>query len=98
MRGEAEGEPFHLARAILEVKIVIALRHLWMTGVLAAYTAGRMCVLVTHSAPILSQAEQIQLVHYSIGQKYDAHHDWAVQEPSTRFATLLLYLNTPQVL
>ena len=44
------------------------------------------------------QAEPIQLVHYSVGQKYDAHYDWSVREPSTRFATLLLYLNEPQVL
>ena len=23
-------------------------------------------------------AEDIQVVHYDVGQKYDAHHDWGV--------------------
>lgn len=45
-----------------------------------------------------SIAEDLQLVHYSVGQQYTAHHDFG--HPSTskhkqpsRFATLLLYLN-----
>jgi len=40
-------------------------------------------------------AESMQLVHYSVGQKYDAHYDWGVSHPETRFATLLLYLKEP---
>jgi len=24
-------------------------------------------------------AEDIQVVHYNVGQKYDAHHDWGVR-------------------
>jgi len=45
-----------------------------------------------------SIAEELQLVHYSEGQEYQTHHDFAYA-PSTestgsaRFATLLLYLN-----
>ena len=41
-------------------------------------------------------AEPFQLVRYLPGQRYDAHYDWGVK-PNTRFATLLLYLNTPDV-
>eukprot|EP01035_Chromulina_nebulosa_P017509 gene17509-23068_t len=38
--------------------------------------------------------EQLQVVHYSIGQKYDSHHDWGVSgHPESRYITLLLYLN-----
>ena len=33
------------------------------------------------------------MVHYINGQKYDAHHDWGVNNvPQSRFITLLLYL------
>lgn len=38
--------------------------------------------------------EDIQLVHYSLGQRYDAHHDWGVSgSPESRYVTLLLYLS-----
>lgn len=41
--------------------------------------------------------ERLQLVHYSVGQQYTAHHDFAVPDlregQPSRFATLLLYLN-----
>ena len=38
-------------------------------------------------------AEDMQVVHYDVGQKYDAHHDWGVgSDPNSRFLTLLLYL------
>lgn len=41
--------------------------------------------------------EQLQLVHYDVGQEYTAHHDFGyvteVDEQDARFATLLLYLN-----
>lgn len=45
-----------------------------------------------------SIAESLQLVHYSQGQEYQTHHDFAYQPLSdptdaARFATLLLYLN-----
>jgi len=44
-------------------------------------------VTSTHSA------EDIQVVHYDVGQKYDSHHDWGVSGyPESRFITLLLYL------
>jgi prolyl 4-hydroxylase len=39
-------------------------------------------------------AEDIQVVHYLQGQKYDSHHDWGVSGyPESRYITLLLYLN-----
>ena len=39
--------------------------------------------------------EDLQVVHYSTGQKYNAHHDWSVlnNSPYSRFATLLIYLS-----
>jgi prolyl 4-hydroxylase len=38
--------------------------------------------------------EDLQVVHYVDGQKYDAHHDWGVSGyPESRYITLLLYLN-----
>lgn len=40
-------------------------------------------------------AESMQLVHYSPGQQYEAHYDWQANAKGARFATLLLYLNTP---
>jgi len=50
--------------------------------------------------PVLrrSAAENLQLVHYTVGQEYTAHHDFSYpaitdEHQRTRFATLLLYLN-----
>lgn len=38
-------------------------------------------------------AEDMQVVHYQDGQRYDAHHDWGVSGyPESRYLTLLLYL------
>mmetsp|Transcript_6542 Transcript_6542/g.6766 ORF Transcript_6542/g.6766 Transcript_6542/m.6766 type:complete len:508 (-) Transcript_6542:187-1710(-) len=38
--------------------------------------------------------EELQVVHYEVGQKYDPHHDWGVRGyPESRFITLLFYLN-----
>jgi prolyl 4-hydroxylase len=38
-------------------------------------------------------AEDMQVVHYVNGQKYDSHHDWGVSGyPESRFITLLMYL------
>ena len=38
-------------------------------------------------------AEDLQVVHYENGQKYDPHHDWGVSgKPESRLITLLLYL------
>jgi prolyl 4-hydroxylase len=40
-----------------------------------------------------TNAEDMQVVHYVNGQKYDSHHDWGVSGyPESRFITLLLYL------
>ena len=37
--------------------------------------------------------EDLQVVHYVNGQKYDSHHDWGVNgHPEDRLITLLLYL------
>ena len=39
-------------------------------------------------------AEDMQVVYYTNGQKYDSHHDWGVNGiPESRYITLLLYLN-----
>jgi prolyl 4-hydroxylase len=41
----------------------------------------------------MRNAEDIQVVHYEVGQKYDSHHDWGVSGyDESRFITLLLYL------
>ena len=40
-----------------------------------------------------NNAEDMQVVNYVNGQKYDSHHDWGVNGyPESRFITLLLYL------
>jgi len=40
-----------------------------------------------------ANAEDMQVVNYVDGQKYDSHHDWGVSGyPESRFITLLLYL------
>jgi prolyl 4-hydroxylase len=45
-------------------------------------------LLISHK-----NAEDMQVVHYELGQKYDSHHDWGVSGyPESRFITLLLYL------
>jgi len=51
--------------------------------------------ILTHGKHPMGSAENLQLVHYSPGEKYDAHYDWGV-EPGTRYITLLLYLNDPK--
>lgn len=39
-------------------------------------------------------AEDLQVVHYDAGEKYDAHYDWSNNGyPETRFITLLIYLS-----
>jgi prolyl 4-hydroxylase len=39
-------------------------------------------------------AEEMQVVHYTAQQKYDAHHDWGVSGyPESRYITLLIYLS-----
>lgn len=44
-----------------------------------------------------SNVEDIQVVHYINGQKYDSHHDWGVSGyPESRYITMLMYL-TDQV-
>lgn len=48
-----------------------------------------------------SIAEQLQLVHYDVGQEYTAHHDFGYAAAGdtiqgARFATLLFYLNEPE--
>ncbi len=48
-----------------------------------------------------SVAEQLQLVHYDVGQEYTAHHDFGYARAGdkiqgARFATLLFYLNEPE--
>jgi len=41
-----------------------------------------------------TNAEEMQVVHYEVGQKYDPHHDWGVSGyPESRYITLLFYLS-----
>jgi prolyl 4-hydroxylase len=43
---------------------------------------------------VSSNAEEIQVVHYNIGEEYQAHYDWGVRGyPESRFITVLLYLS-----
>lgn len=58
-----------------------------------------------HEVPDLdslrSVAEQLQLVHYDVGQEYTAHHDFGYspagdKAQGARYATLLFYLNEPE--
>lgn len=43
-----------------------------------------------------NNAEDLQVVNYQNGQKYDPHHDWGVSGyPESRYLTLLLYLSDP---
>ena len=38
-------------------------------------------------------AEDMQVVHYEVGQKYDPHHDWGIgADEKSRVLTLLIYL------
>jgi len=40
-----------------------------------------------------TNAEEMQVVHYDVGQTYAPHHDWGVSGyPESRYITLLLYL------
>jgi prolyl 4-hydroxylase len=40
-------------------------------------------------------SEEMQVVHYINGQKYDSHHDWGVSGyPESRYITMLMYLTT----
>ena len=41
-------------------------------------------------------SEEIQLVHYNVGQFYNSHHDWSIEDYPSRYLTLLFYL-TDQV-
>ena len=39
-------------------------------------------------------SEDMQVLHYAVGQKYDAHHDWGVNGyAESRYITLLFYLS-----
>jgi prolyl 4-hydroxylase len=41
---------------------------------------------------LVPQSEALQVVYYEVGGEYKAHHDWG-KTKSTRYATVLLYLN-----
>ena len=49
-------------------------------------------LLQLHDTCRTCSGEMIQVVHYSHGQQYKAHHDFQVSSPDTRFITLLMYL------
>lgn len=55
--------------------------------------AAHLLKLDEHLLQSHTNAEDMQVVHYVHGQKYDSHHDWGVSgAPESRFITLLLYL------
>lgn len=62
-----------------------------------AYLRRRTRDEMPHLSTKNSNAEELQLVHYEVGQQYTPHHDFSI--PSTipgqpmRFATILFYLN-----
>ena len=41
---------------------------------------------------LVPQSEALQVVYYEVGGEYKAHHDWG-KTKSTRYATVMLYLN-----
>jgi len=44
-----------------------------------------------------TNAEDMQVVHYLVGQRYDSHHDWGVSGyAESRYITLLLYLTNQE--
>jgi prolyl 4-hydroxylase len=62
-----------------------------------AYLRPRLPEEMSHLATKSANAEQLQLVHYAIGQQYTPHHDFtvpaAIEGQPMRFATILFYLN-----
>ena len=52
-------------------------------------------VLTVQQDNVMYCTEQLQIVHYNVGQHYNAHFDFEItgKTPTSRFATLLLYLN-----
>lgn len=49
--------------------------------------------LLNISSLTRENTEDLQVVHYVNGQRYDSHHDWGVSGyPESRYITLLLYL------
>lgn len=62
-----------------------------------AYLRTRTNDEMRHLSTKSSNAEQLQLVHYDVGQQYTPHHDFSI--PSSipgqpmRYATILFYLN-----
>jgi len=66
-----------------------------------AYFRTRDQEEVPHVQSKSSIAEQLQLVHYNVGQEYTAHHDFGYagagdKVQGARYATLLFYLNEPE--
>lgn len=56
--------------------------------------AGDLLRIKDEVLTVHNSAEDLQVVNYQVGQKYDAHHDWGVNGyAESRYLTLLLYLN-----
>jgi prolyl 4-hydroxylase len=63
-----------------------------VTQTIAKRAADLLQIDEIHLGP--GYAEDLQVVNYKIGEKYDNHHDWGVSGyPESRFITLLFYLN-----
>ena len=61
-------------------------------GIVKELYANISKLLKIDKRTIMRQSEDLQVVHYSVGQFYRAHHDWG-KDKVTRFVTVLLYLN-----
>lgn len=72
-------------------------RNTWIPRVTSEVTESlfRRAEHLLKIAPLNAHnTEDLQVVNYAVGQKYDNHHDWGVSGyPESRFCTLLLYLN-----
>ena len=77
-------------------------RNTWiprMTSTITDSISRRVADLLQLDEKILitsENSEDMQVVHYKDGQRYDSHHDWGVSGyPESRFITMLMYLNDP---
>jgi prolyl 4-hydroxylase len=69
----------------------------WLSRTLTPITdtvSKRVANVLRLKESLLVNAEEMQVVHYAINQRYEPHHDWGVenQGPESRFITILMYL------
>lgn len=65
----------------------------WDFNEITATVSHRVMDLLRLDYRLMVNAEQMQVVHYDVGQRYEPHHDWGVGgNPASRFITVLMYL------